>query len=588
MRRGITHLHRLAVLVLAMLVLFTSSPASAHAEGTDSITNLDTRFDVHADGTMSVRYRVDYVLGGSHGLLFGIQIREPWIGENDVVYRVSDIKVSSPTGAPAKFSRVEKNVGRSRMLQLRIGDPHVTLTDRNQTYEVSYTLAGGLRTVAEGPQLNWDVTTRDMPSISQASITVTGPAAITQAKCEVYNVRCTSTRNGQSVRFQAAGIRADNPLTVVAQFPSGSVQNATPRLKSHTLATIEEALPSWLGIIGVIVGLLLLGRLIRRVRLIRDERAPMTAAGGPPVYFAVPDADLALAGLLLDRRFNNRHASALLTQLAVVGRVELTRDEEFKKPPRMLKTKRIGGKGKNLPKLAPIESKALSHVPQNGTLDASAARSFLREIKDYQSQTVRKSPLVHRPSKAQTLLRRLVILVPALAAILVGLWFRFFGQAEHPVASTIFGWPLVIGAVAYVFSASDTTAWGLTSAGAELRDQVLGFKTYLGRAEADQLRHDAATEHYTKLLPWAVLFKQSARWQKICDELVAAGDVNASDLATMPSNLSASDFSHTLSSTFSSASSSSSGGGSGGSGTSGFSSGGGGGSGGGGVSMSSW
>jgi uncharacterized membrane protein len=56
-------------------------------------------------------------------------------------------------------------------------------------------------------------------------------------------------------------------------------------------------------------------------------------------------------------------------------------------------------------------------------------------------------------------------------------------------------------------------------------DQLIGFRTYLATAEADQLRFEEGEDIFSKYLPWAIAFDLADRWQRVCAQLVAAGRI---------------------------------------------------------------
>ena len=60
-------------------------------------------------------------------------------------------------------------------------------------------------------------------------------------------------------------------------------------------------------------------------------------------------------------------------------------------------------------------------------------------------------------------------------------------------------------------------------AGRAVADQLIGFRKYLATAEADQLRFEEGEDIFSKYLPWAIVFGLADRWQKVCEQLVAAG-----------------------------------------------------------------
>ena len=62
-------------------------------------------------------------------------------------------------------------------------------------------------------------------------------------------------------------------------------------------------------------------------------------------------------------------------------------------------------------------------------------------------------------------------------------------------------------------------------AGRAVADQLIGFRTYLATAEAQQLRFEEGEDIFSKYLPWAIAFDLADRWHEICAQLVAAGRI---------------------------------------------------------------
>ncbi|WP_040283129.1 DUF2207 domain-containing protein [Tessaracoccus massiliensis] len=227
-----------AVLVSLLILLGSAAPARADEE---SIRHLDVTFAIQADGTVDVRYELDWHFAekGQRGINFGIATREPWEPDpsQDVVYTVDDIKVSSPSGAPAQFTATEEGSSSTGSVNLRIGDPDVTLDTQDATYVIEYTLGGALRTFDEGPEFYWDVTSPDYPPIERFTARVTAPDGIDRARCLVGQGECTSSVDGGEAAYSAT--RVGGVLTVVAGFPAGSVANAEPALERRRLSAPE-------------------------------------------------------------------------------------------------------------------------------------------------------------------------------------------------------------------------------------------------------------------------------------------------------------------------------------------------------------
>lgn len=228
-----TLLRFLAALCLALL---TVVPAPlAHAAG-ETVKRLSVRYDVQADGTIDVRYELDWDFGekGRRGIQFDIVTRERWENDSslDAVYEVSDVAVESPTGAPAGFQTREEGVGSDRSLRIRVGDPDRTLDERRHTYVITYTMAGAMRTFDGAPELHLDVTGLGYPPIEEFDVTVTGPAPVERARCLVGSRECEASVDGGEARLSGRDA-GGSTITAVASFPSGSVSNSEPVLEGR-------------------------------------------------------------------------------------------------------------------------------------------------------------------------------------------------------------------------------------------------------------------------------------------------------------------------------------------------------------------
>jgi uncharacterized membrane protein len=156
--------------------------------------------------------------------------------------------------------------------------------------------------------------------------------------------------------------------------------------------------------------------------------------------------------------------------------------------------------------------------------------------------------------------RAAIIVIPVVAVLVaVGIWIGKRGQGQR------------------------------NPAGRAVTDQLIGFRTYLATAEADQLRFEEGEDIFSRYLPWAIAFDLADRWQRVCAQLVAAGRIPSdpywySGPSYYSSGFAAGSISQTVAHTFDPppAPAGSGGGGGSSSGFSGGSSGGGGGGGGGG------
>lgn len=223
----------LLLLLLAPLLLLVLPVPAAHAADEESVRQLDVSFDVRPDGTVGVRYVLDWNFAekGRHGIDFGIVTSEVWENDRDqqATYSVENLQVTSPTGAPTEFTESERSSHDQKSRKLRIGSPDVEV-DEQETYVVTYDLTGALRTFDGQPEFHWDVTGSDYPTIDSFRVTVAAPQPIPRARCLAGSKQCAAeVVDGRAV-LSGKDLRSGRPLTAVAALPAGSVANAEPRL----------------------------------------------------------------------------------------------------------------------------------------------------------------------------------------------------------------------------------------------------------------------------------------------------------------------------------------------------------------------
>lgn len=602
------------LLLSALVAAFMVSGAMPASANSDVVRELVATYDVQPDGTLDVTWEVDWDFGetGRRGIIVGIVQREPWEldDELDAVYSIDDLEVSSPTGAPVQIRSTSVRSGNVRSLEVRVGDADEPLEASRHTYVLSYTITGALRTFDGVPELFWDVTSADFPSIDQAAVTVTSPGGVPTARCLVGASECESTVvSDGSATYRASNIPSGQTLSVVAELQPGEVSNAEPVLEEAERNTRPGSplgpFASWSPIAtnglaaAVAAALLTLPSMLFRRRDQRwaavppgvmDPGGPVTKSkqeGSIPVRFEPPDATLVEAGLAMDRTYyKSTHLAAVLVQMAVNGALRIST-----RPLRISQ----GDPGR-------IESSVEEGVWQH------ANRAGAHDIETDKRQFVRMTDAVvkARPSGDRAVLNnakpsRVASSLPKLA--IVGLMFLFMyatsNWGPHVVVPVMF---LVIPGlfigffVGNLVSAFRSRRTPLTPRGSAILVQTEGFRQYLATAEAAQLNFEAGQDVYRRYLPWAVLFDLTERWARICEDLARMGRIPTPDVSFIAGAHSTSDINRAVGSIHSSTRSAqrsrqaaairSSSGGSGG--RSGFSSSSRGGGGGGGSRASSW
>lgn len=536
--------------VVGMLLCIASMlPASANDE---VIRELVASYDVQADGTVDVRWQVDWDFGepGRRGIIVGLVTREPWENDDelDAVYEVTGLEVDSPTGAPDRFTTRTSRDSGVEFLDVQIGNPDQSLAESRHTYTLSYTVAGTLRTFDGVPELFWDVA-NDYPPIEQARITVTSPGGVAAARCLVEGRECDASVAGDGVAtMQADSIAAGEALSVVAALEPGQVAGAEPVLedaRDHTGGDSDiPGVPGWFsdadrritnGITGAVVALLVAlprwlagrGRDERYAAVppgVMDPDGPVTRSmreGSIPVRFEPPDATLAEAGLALDRTYRSTHLAAVLVEMAVKGALWISTD-----PLRI--TRRDPTKHQS-----PLESALWQHaaaVDDGGSTQSSRLGKMTDAVVD--SRPLGERALL-RSSKGAWWARILSYLPLLPLAVLA---FLIFGGQANPFVVVPLAFSFVPGVVIGLWVGGKLGSLKrprapLTAHGSVIREQTEGFQQYLATAEAAQLNFEASQDVFRRYLPWAVLFGLTDRWTQVCQDLARMGRIPTPDVS---------------------------------------------------------
>lgn len=233
-------LSAVTALLLALATLLV--PVSAHA-AEDTVRSLEVALDVAADGTLSVRYDVEWYFGGEFRTApFIIITREPWDeggSPKDLVREVSNLQVTTPQGDPVEYEQTGYEAGSHGQVKLRIGDPDSA--GRTLRYAVSYDVRGALRTTDGVPELVHQVTDWSYPLVEKFEFTVTGPDGVESARCHVGPDECQQEVVDGVATMHGILAADGEQLIAVARFPAGSVADAEPVL-TEPRADIPEVI----------------------------------------------------------------------------------------------------------------------------------------------------------------------------------------------------------------------------------------------------------------------------------------------------------------------------------------------------------
>ncbi len=539
-------------LVLPFLLLW-ATPASA--SDATYVERLQVSIAVHEDGDITLTETETHVfpsLGSHHGILRSIQVAAQY-GESTTErrhYPLSDLSVSSPSGAPAQVQRVRDG----EYEQLRIGDPDRTVTG-TQVYEIGYTLGSVVNDGrvfeeigAEHAELVYNVVgSANEQRYEVITVSVTGPAAAQQARCTAgahgSDEPCDSAVAGSTTTFRHADLASGEGLTVSLQYPrSAFVDDLAPQVEKQSNALVGPAM------IGAAVLLPLVGipwAARRWWRQGRDEvyvgltpgllppagqeaETTVGSHGSFAVQFTPPEGvPPGLVGVIMDHRADTDDVTATIIDLAVKGHLTIS---EGKRGDWLLS--RTSGEGTSA--LLPYEEALLSG------LFSSGRQVSLSTLKDSFASTTAgvKTSMVQQghelgwfrehPTLAGSGMGRFATLLSFGGAAMAFAGGQIPGtepwSGAIPVASHV---PLGIAmfATGFVIAGFTKHMVARSARGSALKAQAEGFKRYLETAEANQIRFEEATGLFSRYLPYAIIFGCADRWAKVFDEVADAARV---------------------------------------------------------------
>ena len=542
------------VLGVAATVLAGASAAPAAADAGESIPSYQAQVSVQADGSIHVRETIQYVFAGSshHGIYRDLRTRftyDPDRSGSDRVrsYPVSDVQVSSPTGAPSETQ--VQDAGDITHIQIGSADQTVQGT---QTYVLDYTVGGtfnrittestsGATTIPPHDELYWNITGDEWTvPIERAQVTVTAPQAATQALC-YRGVRgstdtCDSTA-GTSSTFAAQGLQPGQGMSILLAYPTGTVTDAAPIIEDRPatgLAQLTQVSPYAIGG-GAALALLIaggMGLLVRRrgrdsqyVGLTPGLLPTSVDAGGETlvgrrpevaVRFTPPD-DLrpGEVGTLVDEQANTVDVTATIIDLAVRGylRIEEVEGEQdwvlrvvapapaVELLPYELALMQAIFRGRDEVRMADLKNTFASDLKatQSRLYDDVTARGWFRG----NPQSVRNGFRVLGGG----------LCVLAFAVLFLG------GLASINLSVLAAG--VFVGGLVVLLLAGRMPA--RTAAGSAVLAQAEGFRLYLTTAEADQIRFEEGQDLFSRYLPYAIVFGVADRWARVFDDLARQG-----------------------------------------------------------------
>ncbi len=529
----------------AALPVQLPSPRAVAGDGSEQITRYDVDLMVKPDGSMHVQETIAYDFGAAHkhGIERTIPVTFADNDKRDRFYPLSNIKVASPTNAPAQEKTLD---GDGPVATIRIGDPGNGDVTGRQTYVINYDVGGVVNNFTDHQELYWNAIGNkfDVP-IDAGTVKVEGSAAVQKVACFEGSQGSTDTCEGTIGSDGVASFTADalsprQGMTVVASFPVGTFPKAAPIFKERqTLARAFSLTPVTGGGGLALLALLGGGAVFTVSRRGRDERFLGLTPGLQPGYeqehtvsrvpwlrrdpiavqFSPPEGMRpGQLGTLIDEHANVVDVTATIVDLAVRG---FLRIEEVQQPGLFR-----SGDWRLVELTAPAEplhdyeTKLYNSIFRDRAevLLSDLKQTFKSDLESVQSMLyadVTKSGWFHgNPSSIRT---RWVAYGIFLTLVGLGLTWALAVKTSYG----LLGVAVLISGIVLLVLAPRMPA--RTAKGTALLTQAKGFQLYLEKAEADQIRFEEGEDIFSRYLPYAIVFGVAERWAKVFAALAASG-----------------------------------------------------------------
>jgi uncharacterized membrane protein YgcG len=549
----------------AAVVLLTLSGCSTGDGNAEQIDSFDVHYTIEKSGVVHAVETIHYDFGNTpdrHGILRFLDSHFLQSASQDRVYKYTNLKVSSPTGASSLFS-----TSTQEDVLIQVGNKNATLSGK-QTYVLSYDIHGALNTTksSNGTKLDefyWNVTgTEWQIPIDSVNVTVTGAAPSTAITCVAgtpgSSTSCLSqTKTATGAKFTNGEFPAGDGVTIDVGWPGGTYVSTAPILEPHLspdagniyAGSNDGPDPFWTPWNwGVGLGLLILIPLsylwFVRIRQ-RDQEFTGETPGTIPtdiqnapigkaplgetlvVQYEPPRGfPVGAVGLLMTKQQTKLDVTVTLLDLAARGH---------------LRIEEVAGGARHKASdynLVPTPDKATvgdtaSLLPHEQLLlldlfSGGAKTVTLSSLKYtfYSQYTAVETAIQAWVESGKYFLDKLTRAHPVLRWIIVGSFVTF-------IAMTFFEkswwfWPIGAFVGAILSLRQSRRAVRRSAVGHAVFVQLQGFKLYIATAEANQIHFEEGIDIFSRYLPWATAFGEADHWTGVFADLAKQGKYDGS------------------------------------------------------------
>lgn len=496
----------LYLILLSLLFLF---PMASHAQF-EKVIDFGTDIVINQDSLLVVNEQITYDFGTEqrHGIYRDI-IEKYQRDSGNYYIDINVISVTDDKGNVWPYETSSQGI----YYRIKIGDADKYVTGQ-QVYNIKYEVKGAVNYFEDHDELYWNVTGTEWPGpIKKAQATVHLPTEleVSQLQKTCYTGVLGSRESDCQANivdgktadfFSNSELSAGEGLTIVLGWPKGIVAVQKP-VSSPTTKLITLGL--WSLILPVLVFIILLYLWNKKGR---DPRGRGTII---PQYESPDNLPPGAMGVVLDEKTDPKDISATIVDLAVKGYLKIKQIEEkkiFSKSTDYEFTK-LKEADKNL---SDYEKKIFNNIFDSGSSKKlsdlkNKFYTHLKEIKDtLYYLVVEKNYFPFNPDKV-----RLSYFIVGLVLAIIGGFGIFTAFFLGFTAFSI----LLSGAIIMIFSRFMPRR---TQKGAEVLEEILGFKMFLSVTEKDRIKfHNAPEkkpEQFEKFLPYAMVFGVEKEWAK--------------------------------------------------------------------------
>ncbi len=491
-----------SILFIASFSFFISS-ALAQSNVAEKIDSFTGEIKINSDSTIEVTENIQYDFGENerHGIYRFIPVKYKARGGNYNL-RVSNVSVTDEAGNPYNFTTSYQG----NNIQFKIGDPDKYVSG-TKNYVINYVIRRAVNYFPDHDELYWNFTGDEWEvSIENASMRVILPEeASGNLRHECFegrfgsNIKCSAESEGNSITYTSNGELAPGEgMTIVAGWPKGITPEPTLAQK-----ILDIARDNWTLIVPVFVFVLMF-RLWWKKGRDPKGRGTVIAQYEPPDKLTPAEI-----GTMLDGSADSQDVSATMIDLAVRGFLKIKRTEKkgfFKSS-----AEYTFSKLKDEEPAEEFEKKIMQGIFGNAGEKklTDLKNKFYKTLAEVKSQLYKnvteKGYYTSNPNRTRIawILGGVFggIFLAVLFGILQGGW-GVFGGIISGIILVVFGWLMP----------------SVTRKGAELKENILGFKDFLSVTEKDRLKFHNAPEKnpemFERFLPFAMVLGVEKEWAK--------------------------------------------------------------------------